>query len=107
MVLRQVAGSLKDSLRINDIVARYGGEEFVVIFTDTKDDGARTVADRLRQRVEGLELRVGFQTLHVTISVGVAVFPEHGTTRDVLIEHADEALYRAKNGGRNKVVFYG
>jgi diguanylate cyclase (GGDEF)-like protein len=106
VVLRQVAGSLKDSLRINDVVARYGGEEFVVIFTDTKDDGARIVADRLRQRVEGLELRVGFQTLHVTISVGVAVFPEHGTTRDVLIEHADEALYRAKNGGRNRVTFY-
>jgi diguanylate cyclase (GGDEF)-like protein len=105
-VLRQVANCLKDSVRINDVVARYGGEEFVVIFTDTEDGGARIVADRLRQRVEGMELRVGFQALHVTISVGVAVYPNHGTARDALIEHADEALYRAKNGGRNKVVFY-
>jgi diguanylate cyclase (GGDEF)-like protein len=105
-VLRQVAGSLKDGVRINDTVARYGGEEFVTILTDAKDGGARVVADRLRQRIESLELRVGFQTLHVTISVGVAVYPDHGTTRDALIEHADEALYRAKNGGRNKVVFY-
>lgn len=105
-VLRQVAGGLKDSVRINDVVARYGGEEFVAILTDTKDGGARIVADRLRQKIESLELRVGFQTLHITISVGVAVYPDHGTTRDALIEHADEALYRAKNSGRNRVMFY-
>jgi diguanylate cyclase (GGDEF)-like protein len=105
-VLRQVAGALKESLRINDVVARFGGEEFIAIFTDTNAEGASIVAERIRKKVENLEARAGFQALRVTISAGVAVYPDDGTTRDSLIENADQALYQAKNAGRNRVILF-
>lgn len=105
-VLRQTAAMLKESIRINDIIARYGGEEFVVIITDSGTYGAFIVAERLRKAIENLEVRFGFQTLKITISLGLATYPDHGIHRDALLEHADEALYKAKNAGRNRTVVY-
>lgn len=104
-VLRQLAGLLASLARTIDVVARYGGEEFIVILPETMLDGAITFAERLRERAEGHVFDVGAkQPIHLTCSVGVATFPSPrvASTED-LFARADEALYRAKSGGRNQV----
>jgi two-component system cell cycle response regulator len=104
-VLRQLAALLASLARTIDVVARYGGEEFVVILPETMLDGAITFAERLRERAERHVFDVGTKhPLHLTCSVGVATFPSPrvASTED-LFARADEALYRAKSGGRNQV----
>lgn len=105
-VLKELAQIAQRSVRSIDLVARYGGEEFVAVLPET--DGARAliVAERLRQNV----LRFPFTlpvgaTVPVTISVGVAVYPGSAATVDDLVRAADEALYKAKAGGRNRVRY--
>jgi diguanylate cyclase (GGDEF)-like protein len=100
-VLRQVSSLFHQNLRKIDVVCRYGGEEFALLLTQTNAQQAVTVADKLRKLVEGWQFPGVPRT--VTISAGVAVFPEHGTTRDELIRAADNALYCAKQSGRNRV----
>jgi diguanylate cyclase (GGDEF)-like protein len=99
-VLRQCASTLKECLRGSDLVARYGGEEFCILLPETSARGARLVAERLRQAVAQLSAPVP------TISVGVAM-SEPASSADDLIRHADEALYRAKTAGRNRVAVHG
>lgn len=104
-ILRQMGMVLSGAVRTIDVVARYGGEEFVLILPETATEGAVVFAERLRERVEqhGFDLGGG-RTFHLTCSVGVATFPSSrvSSTED-LFARADEALYRAKSGGRNKV----
>ncbi len=107
-VLREVSQILKRSVRDSDVVARYGGEEFAVILSGTDRGGAHVLAERIRQKVEKTdffkeEIQPGGQ---LTISVGIATFPNDAVTEDELIERADKALYHAKNSGRNRVVSY-
>ena len=94
-------GKLMISLfRPSDIPCRYGGEEFCVILTETNPEGAYTAAERARVEVEKLVV----DTLKVTISVGLVIYPEHKIkTIKELIKLADTALYAAKKAGRNKV----
>jgi diguanylate cyclase (GGDEF)-like protein len=100
VVLRQLAEGLRDELRGVDTAARYGGEEFAVILPQAGMDGALIVAERLRHRIEQMEVPgVG----HVTASLGIATFPQHASSRDTLVVAADRALYNAKNSGRNCV----
>lgn len=104
-VLRQLGALLASLARTIDVVARYGGEEFVVILPETALDGAITFAERLRERAARHVLDIGMkQPIHLTCSVGVATFPSPrvASTED-LFARADEALYRAKSGGRNQV----
>lgn len=104
-VLRQIAGILGSQTRAGDCVARYGGEEFVVLLPDTKRRGAMHVAEKIRRGVESHPFRLKDKNiLSLTISVGVAVFPEDTTDYKWLLELADQALYEAKKGGRNQVV---
>ncbi|MBI3038727.1 diguanylate cyclase [bacterium] len=107
LVLKEVAGAVKRSLREMDIPARYGGEEFSIILPETDLNGGLLVADRIRKSVETLHLpRIdqSREDLRVTISIGIASFPEHeANSTEELIKLADEALYRAKNTGRNRV----
>jgi diguanylate cyclase (GGDEF)-like protein len=107
-VLAEVGRIISEKLRSTDVSARYGGEEFLAYLAEIPIGEAGLVAERIRQAMEahaftrtmesGSEL-----TISVTISIGVSVFPEHGRTRDELIAAADQALYRAKGEGRNRV----
>jgi two-component system cell cycle response regulator len=104
-VLRQLGALLEDAVRKVDVVARYGGEEFVVILPETASDGGIIFAERLRERIEMQAYDVGTdRPVHLTVSIGVATFPSPrvATTED-FFARADEALYRAKSGGRNQV----
>ena len=104
-VLRSVASTVQGQLREDtDIVARYGGEEYACVLVATTDSGALETAERIRRAVEESAADVGeAEPLKVTISLGLSVFPDDGGTAEELIERADQALYRAKNGGRNRV----
>ncbi|MBI4421505.1 MAG: diguanylate cyclase [Gemmatimonadetes bacterium] len=104
-VLRQVGELLRHEARSVDIVARYGGEEFVIALPDTALEGGLVFAERVRLRIGGHEFADRTEQLHATVSVGVAMFPDEGIdSADALISRADGALYRAKAGGRNRVV---
>lgn len=100
-VLRRVAGVLDNAKRQIDTIARVGGEEFALIAPDTDTQGGLTFAERLRNAV--LEEFAG-DRVPVTISFGIATFPTDGETAASLLHAADDALYQAKNSGRNRSV---
>ena len=101
-VLRQVSSMFHQQLRKIDVVCRYGGEEFAVLLSQTNPQHALAVAEKLRRLVENWQFPGVPQS--VTISAGVATFPDHGTTRDELVKSADAGLYAAKQSGRNRVL---
>jgi diguanylate cyclase (GGDEF)-like protein len=103
-VLRRVARVLQEVPRKIDIPARYGGEEFAVLLDNVDVTQARAVAERIRIEISKVVVDTEKGPLSVTESIGVAVFPEDGRERTVLIERADLALYHAKHSGRNRVV---
>ena len=100
-LLRHFAGVLKSSLRSCDLAARYGGEEFLVLLTETGPPGALSMAEKLRASVEASRLR---GEMGVTVSIGVASYPDNGEEVELLISQADAALYECKRGGRNRVT---
>jgi two-component system cell cycle response regulator len=107
-VLRGFAASLRAGIRGEDIAARYGGEEFVVICRATQEAVGVKIAERLRQRLEQLQLVNELPDLRVTVSIGVASLPNARiTTTRELVEKADKALYVAKANGRNQVCALG
>jgi two-component system cell cycle response regulator len=104
-VLRTVAERLQNSVRPFDTVARWGGEEFMVVMPDSDEKVGRVVAERLRAKVGQVPVTTS-QTpdgIPVTISVGIAASQPNGFDPAVIIQAADAALYRAKEGGRNRV----
>jgi diguanylate cyclase (GGDEF)-like protein len=101
-VLRQVSNIFEEHLRKLDVVCRYGGEEFAILVPETPGNRAMGVAEKLRKIIEGWNFPGVPRP--VTISVGVAEFPTNGRTRDELMKAADDALYLAKQKGRNRVV---
>jgi two-component system, cell cycle response regulator len=110
-VLRGIVGVLSETLRAEDVLARYGGEEFAVLVRGVSKENALVLGERLRRVVETMQLKHDDKPLPLTVSVGVSVFPiadgPEGAPSEQsgakLIELADAALYRAKNGGRNRV----
>lgn len=98
-VLRSIGALLASNLREVDTVARFGGEEFVVLLPDTDKHGALAVAEKLRHLIQE-------KISGITVSIGVANHPEDVQEMEDLIDHADIALYEAKDGGRNQVVTY-
>ncbi len=103
-VLRQLGDLLRTEARSVDLAARYGGEEFVIVLPDTEPEGALIFAERVRQAVATTEFTDTGDELTVTVSIGVAsVDRESESTPETLIALADEALYRAKHDGRNRV----
>jgi diguanylate cyclase (GGDEF)-like protein len=103
-VLRAVGDLLKSSFRDEDVPCRFGGEEFVVLLPGATAEAAAQKAEELRSRVEALIVRyVDGNLPRITISIGVAAFPGSGDSPQAVLKAADEALYRAKDAGRNCV----
>ena len=105
-VLKQVAAVLVTTVRKIDVVARYGGEEFAVILLSSGPKESYQLAERVRKAVEGLSPVINGEPLTITISLGMAVYPDDARDRQTLIERADRALYAAKHGGRNQTCLY-
>ena len=105
IVLRELGGFLQSQIRHEDVACRLGGEEFLLILPDTSLDVTRQRAEKLREASKRVSIQYGGRPLGgITLSMGVVVFPVHGTTCDVILRSADEALYQAKRQGRDCVV---
>ena len=100
-------GRITDSLRDKDMLFRFGGEEFVILFSDTSKEDAIMVAERIRQKVADFVFPFEERQPNgdLTISVGVAFSPSDAIEKQSLLQIADERLYKAKSGGRNRVVW--
>jgi two-component system cell cycle response regulator len=105
-VLRRVAVILKASARKIDIVARYGGEEFAIVLEGTDRAGALQLAERIRQEVAQQSFASPQGAFQVTLSIGVACYPDDARDKTEIIARADQSLYAAKHGGRNRTVCY-
>jgi len=103
-VLKSVSAIVRSSLREGDVLLRYGGEELLAVLPAASTGDVRQMAERLRQAVEDSAVSDGEKTVRVTLSAGGAAYPNQNVEHeDGLIRLADEALYRAKGGGRNRV----
>jgi diguanylate cyclase (GGDEF)-like protein len=104
-VLVAAADAFRRSLRKPDTIARWGGEEFVLLLPETSLEGAEAVAERCRHTLEEVSIPVDGERVGITVSIGVATYPHPlFESPDALLRSADEALYRAKSSGRNRVV---
>ena len=105
VALAEMGPIVRGLVREVDVVARYGGEEFSVVLPETDAAGAYVVAEKIREAVELHEFADanGERTCSLSISVGLATYPTHATDKDSLLREADDALYHAKNGGKNRV----
>ncbi|BAJ02099.1 sensory box/GGDEF family protein [Shewanella violacea DSS12] len=102
-VLQEFAKKTKQVIREVDILARFGGEEFIALLPNTRLKAAKEVANRIRQRIsQQIVLSQDHEPVTFTVSIGVAEFSPHDDTESI-IKRADDALYRAKNSGRNRV----
>jgi diguanylate cyclase (GGDEF)-like protein len=104
LVLKGVAKTLSREARATDVVARYGGEEFAVVMPETDAEGALVIAERIRDRVAKVVFDADRGPLRVTLSLGIATFPEDASAKPDLVERADACLYHAKRTGRNRSV---
>lgn len=105
MVLKQLAGIITRTARATDLAARFGGEEFVVLMPETSPDSALGAANRMRELVETTPFIIDQdgKTINLTVSIGITNLLEEGDSAEGLLKRADEALYLAKNDGRNNV----
>ncbi|HBI23857.1 MAG TPA: hypothetical protein DDX84_06605 [Nitrospiraceae bacterium] len=107
-VLHILGDFILKKIRISDFAARYGGEEFSIILPETTSSNAFIFSERLRKEINLLATTVlGKETINITVSIGIATFPEDSSKREWLIKAADQALYFAKQKGRNKSILYG
>jgi diguanylate cyclase (GGDEF)-like protein len=104
-LLRGLGGFLNQEIRGGDFACRYGGEEFVLILPEISLEDVRHSAERMREKIKELNVQYSGGVLeNITLSLGVALFPAHGTTGKAVLHAADEALYEAKHQGRDRVV---
>ncbi len=104
-LLRELGVFLKTLVRGEDIASRYGGEEFIIVLPETSPEETMQRAEEIRQDVKNLKLSEQFPKAEgVTLSLGVAVFPQHGTTVEEIFKSVDVALYQAKRDGRDRVA---
>jgi diguanylate cyclase (GGDEF)-like protein len=105
VVLRRVAQELSKNSRTEDTVCRFGGEEFCLVCPDISLENAQYLAEKFRKRIRNLDLRIQHKPIDtVTLSIGIALFPHHAHDAELLLKSADEALYRAKAEGRDRVI---
>jgi len=105
-VLVALAQELGSIIRRNEILFRLGGDEFAVLVSDTAEEDMAGLARRVQERVEGMRFDFGARPTHVTASLGIALYPDDAVSAELLIAHADQALYQAKNGGKNRWQVY-
>jgi diguanylate cyclase (GGDEF)-like protein/PAS domain S-box-containing protein len=106
-LLRELAHLLQDKLRKSDVCCRYGGDEFVLVLPDSSLADTQQRVEQIRVLVNGLQIRHGGPPLDtITVSAGIAGAPEHGSMASELLQAADDAMYAAKQAGRNRVVVY-
>lgn len=105
-MLNSVVNAVQDAVRPMDLLGRFGGEEFLILLPDTSPESAFEVAERVRKQVEATQSMHHDQRIHVTASIGVAVWNGNASL-DELIRRADNALYQAKAAGRNRVQITG
>ena len=107
ILLKEVAGVIKNRVRAGDLSCRYGGEEFSLIVAEVDTEGTRKCVESIREAIKHLSLQHRGQTLGpITVSAGIATYPAHGDNSEDLIRAADEALYQAKRAGRDCIVVY-
>lgn len=105
-VLKSVAGAMAKAIRKEDLAARYGGEEFALVLENSDKHGALLMAERIRNDIAALKFSFEGRKVGVTISLGIAAFPEDGHEKAQIIELSDQALYKAKKQGRNQTVLF-
>jgi diguanylate cyclase (GGDEF)-like protein len=105
-VLKSFSETIKSTVREIDIPARYGGEEFAILVVRADKKEAKKIAERIRKNVMDHEFKADRQSLRVTVSLGIASYPSDASSKEELLEKADQALYGAKEGGRNRTVLY-
>ena len=105
-VLKAIANTLSEQSRRGDFACRYGGEEFVITMPNIAMDIAYERAEHLRQCLTLLRVPFGYYSLNVTISMGIACYPENGLTREAILRAADQAMYAAKEAGRDHILSY-
>ncbi|TWI78589.1 diguanylate cyclase [Treponema putidum] len=103
-VLKAIAKTVLSILKKGQILGRVGGEEFLVLLPDTEEEQALIIAEKIRKQVEALNF--DDPAVRITVSIGVAVFPKHGRTKKDLLSKVDQALYEAKNRGRNQTAVW-
>jgi len=101
IALTSAANCIKDAVRGSDIVFRYGGEEFVILLNDTDTNGAKVIADRIRKNIENHTISYGMEIIKLTASLGISTLRESDDC-DSVIQRADNAMYHAKESGRNQ-----
>lgn len=106
VVLKEVARLVKETIREVDFAARFGGEEFAIILLDTDKAGAIMAGDRICFKIARDRISVFDEMLVVSVSVGIAVYPQNSIHSDMLIETADKALYKAKLSGKNRACWF-
>jgi len=104
-ILRQVSKTISQAVRQIDFIGRYGGEEISIVLAETSNQQANFAAERIRQSIAAEVIKVYDERLRVTVSIGVSTFPDNALNMKNLIEMADQALYLAKETGKNKVCF--
>ena len=105
-VLKTIADILKSQARVVDVCARYGGEEFVMILRETDNPQASVLSERIRSTIFAYPFKHDGIKTQLSVSIGIASFPKDADNAEELIKKADEALYMAKESGRNKVCCY-
>ncbi|PXX91081.1 diguanylate cyclase [Marinobacter vulgaris] len=103
-VIKHAANVVRDSLRQSDSLGRYGGEEFGIILPETDAEGARIICERIREAIQNTPVQTTTAPIQYTVSIGIAPLTEGPENHMQWLQQADEALYAAKEGGRNRVV---
>jgi diguanylate cyclase (GGDEF)-like protein len=104
--LVHIAEVLRGSIRAGDIACRYGGDEFVVVLGNVAEMIALERAEKLREGIAKHSILYKNEKVSISVSIGIVVFPDHGSSAELLLQRADQALYRAKQMGKNRIVVY-
>jgi len=102
--LRRVAATILQEKRLEDIAGRYGGEELVLVIPETNKENSRIIGERIRAGIENMTIDWGGQEIRFTISGGVSSFPDEAENVDLLVHKADEAVLKAKDTGKNRII---